>query len=321
MEIKEISTFEQFYYLEEKIFNLNPKWKKFVDDLISTYSKEQIKKVLKLPIDKFLQLNYSDSKLAKLTRILIVILAHVPVVLGIKGFMDNKEYIRYREYIKAHPEVVKDAENQIQNTETTQSTDLTKNTDSVNATKQLISDINYGPFSNYKDYIQKVKFYETGGSFIPRKKYWDVNAYRNGYGTFWDKSDPVVLTDAQATQKLIDELIEQSKLVDSVLKQNKNITINSFKQKLPLIDIAFNAGIGTLSKMVKNSNSYKQLLKNSISGAYERSGNVFVLQKGLLKRRLDMIDSNFSNLSEQDKQKTIDSIYDKLDKTKPVTKK
>lgn len=316
MLIKDFSTFDEFYYFEEKLFNINPYWKKFIDYITSVYKSEEIRRVLNLPIDKFVQLSRSDSELAKLTRSLIVILAHVPVILSIKNLTDNKNLKQYQEYIKNHPELVQQAEQEVVTaTKSVPEQKLSNNNSDIN------KEVDYGIFNNYKDYIKKVIYYETSGTYVPRKKYWDVNAFRNGYGTFWNEKDPVKLTDQQATKKLIDELTEQSKLVDSILKINKNIKVNSFSEKIPLIDIAFNAGIGTLKKMVKNSNSYKQLLKNSVTGAYERSGKVFILQKGLLKRRLDMIDPKFSNLPEEEKESKINSLYDKMDKTKQLTKK
>lgn len=186
---------------------------------------------------------------------------------------------------------------------------------------KTIKEPNLDIFKDYENYLNRVIYYETGGTGNPRKKYWDVDAWRNGYGTFWKEGDgDVPLPKFVAMERLIAELKENKRLVEHFLKPYPQFQNLSLKQKLPLIDLAFNAGIKSVKDCLETTGKggYDRLIKNTISASYSKEGKVKKLQRGLLKRRIDMANPLFASLSPEDQDKAIDDKYAKLDKVKPL---
>lgn len=323
MQAKKIPSFSNFYYLEEGVIS------NYLNSLKSI-SSNVLKHLLSVSKKTLVHIATSPHPMWRVAAIIIGIWFHVLVAKGVIQFKEIQEYRRFQEkpveYFVEHPEEIKKLEDASLLDKIKENIKIEPASNNIQQTKELekeVSDyIDLGPFTKHKDFISKIKYYETGGTGVPRKKYWDYNAYRDGYGTFWKESNPEQMTDAQATKILIEELLQHIKETDYMLKTCPWIKAPDLNSKLPLIDICFNAGIKTLLTIARNSKDYNSLIKNSISSAYTKEGDKMKLNRGLVKRRLDMANMyDLSNMKEEDANKVINKYASNMDKSKPVKKK
>jgi GH24 family phage-related lysozyme (muramidase) len=322
MQAKKIPSFSNFYYLEEGVIS------NYINSLKSI-SSNVVKHLLSVSKQTLVHIATSPHPMWRVAAIIIGIWFHVLVAKGIIQFKEIQEYRRFQEkpveYFVENPEEIKKLEDPSLLDKIKENVKIEPASSNIEQTKELekeVSDyIDLGPFAKHNDFLSKIKYYETGGTGVPRKKYWDYNAHRDGYGTFWKEGNPEQMTDAQATKILIEELKTHIKETDYMLKTCPWIKVTDFSQKLPLIDICFNAGIKTLLDIARTSKNYNSLIKNSISSAYTKEGDKMKLNRGLVKRRLDMANMyDLSNMKEEDANKVINKYASTMDKSKPVKK-
>lgn len=318
MIIEENLTFEQYYVLQEGFSDILKKIKSYgvkTVDLLKAINDFHTKGIKEIFFT-------TDRKTAAAARI-VFIMAYS--LLAIKGGMefndvvniknDNEKVKMVSEFLVKHPEqqekildaVQKELEKQINSTGETNPPKEELSSLKSDVSKQI--DLGGYPV----EFINKVKYYESGG--VPRKKYWDVNAFRSGYGTYWNASQPIQMSDKEATAVLISELKQKETLVRKILSKY-NL---SREQLLPFIDIAFNAGEGAIINAEKTTeleaykkginNPYKLLVKNAINSAYVKfNSDTKKLNKQILKRRLDMFGKlNLSTEKPEESDKLVDN--------------